>query len=148
MRMLENASSSTARISWRLRGTLKPSGIEVDVDMTTDIEMNLLTGQIIKRTEQWSLQRCSAIAKLAWIVSRAVWTATNLSKDVKNTTGSVLDSLTSMDEMEDDMYTTADPRDPMKFFQQNDTFKDDAIMFIAFLLMIYIVLKGYSIVFQ
>lgn len=148
MRMLDQPPGR-ARISWRLEGHVGRPGIPVDVDMTTDIDMNLLTGQIEKRVDSWSLPRCSPISKLAWLAWRAWWSVQGAAKDATKATSSVLDSLTSMDEGDEgDIYTQADPRDPMKFFQQRDSFKDDATSLIAFLLVVYIIVQGYTILFS
>ena len=131
MRMLD---SGTAIIDWRLQGTVGPTPI--DVDMTTRISMNLLTGQIEQHTDSWDLKRCNPAAA-------ASFTAANLAYQVKagsaaavTTTNNILDSLTSIDEDEGQI-TQADPNDPMKFFQQKDTFKEDALFFVGALMLFY-----------
>eukprot|EP00889_Picochlorum_renovo_P003692 jgi/Picre1/30722/NNA_006083.t1 len=68
MRMVDQA---TASIEWSVVGTIKGigplSGTPVAVDMTTTIEMNLLTGQIEKREDTWKMaSRSSLQGRLAW----------------------------------------------------------------------------------
>ena len=143
MRMVDQPPSSRARLDWQLQGTVAP-GIQVDVDRTTEVTLNLLTGQIEKRQESWSVQRGSAFGKAAWVAALLTWALSSSSRDARDATSSVLESLTSMD---DDVYQQSDPTDPTKFFQQRDSFKDDAISLIAFLLVLYIIIVGYSTLF-
>lgn len=49
-----------------------------------------------------------------------------------------------MDE-EEDYYS--DPTDPTRFFQENDTFKQDAISILFFFALIYALYKAYSTIF-
>lgn len=136
--------TGAAVIDWRLRGTVGP--FPVDVDMTSTISLNLLTGQIEKHEEAWSLRRCSPPAAAAWTTARAAWAASAGGAEVAKSTSSMLDSLTSMDE--DEGFTQPNPNDPMKFFQQKDTFKEDAFTFVGFLLLLYVMGQAWASVFK
>lgn len=142
---LRMEGSGTAVIEWRLTGTLGP--FPIDVDMTSTITMNLLTGQIEKHVDSWSLRRCSPPAAMAWTAARWAWALSAGGADAAKTTNTFLDSLTSMDES-DDTFTQANPNDPMRFFQQKDSFKEDATAFVGFLLVMYIVVQGFAIIFK
>ncbi|KAI8100942.1 hypothetical protein M9434_005326 [Picochlorum sp. BPE23] len=156
MRMVDQA---TASIEWSVVGTIKGigplSGTPVAVDMTTTIEMNLLTGQIEKREDTWKMaSRSSLQGRLAWNLARAVWGSVVRSRMARKTSANLIEKsidsvMGSVDDDEDAMSSyQADPMDPMKFFQQNDSFKDDAIALCIFLLVMYIIITGYSTVFS
>lgn len=146
MRMVDQPPSSRARLDWQLRGTVSP-GIQVDVDMTTEVTLNLLTGQIEKRQDSWSVTRCSTLGKAAWVAALLTWALSSSSRNARDATSSALESLTTSMDLDDNVYHQADPTDPTKFFQQRDSFKDDAISLIAFLLVLYIIIVGYSTLF-
>lgn len=136
MRMLDN---SAAEIRWRLTGKLGP--LPIDVAGTTEIAMNLLTGRIERHSEKWDLRACSPPAAAAWNAARLAWAAKQASTDASTAAGQVLDSLASVDE---DSYQQPNPNDPMKFFQQKDTFKQDAILFVGVLLLFYALVQAWA----
>lgn len=154
MRMLDDAPSSKACIEYTVVGTLnKPVDMSVEVDMTTIVTLNLLTGQIEAREDSWKTR--SFLGALAFNVARFAWGSFVKSREagktskalIEKSVGSVLGSLD--DDGDGDMSNfQADPRDPMKFFQQNDSFKDDATAFILFLLVLYIIITGYTTLFS
>lgn len=146
MRMVDQPPSSRARLDWQLQGTVAP-GIRVDVDMTTEVTLNLLTGQIEKRQDSWSVARCSTLGKAAWVAALVTWALSSSSRDARDATSSALESLTTSMDLDDNVYQQSDPTDPTKFFQQRDSFKDDAISLIAFLLVLYIIIVGYTTLF-
>lgn len=142
MRMVD---SSTAEIAWNVTG--KINSLSINVDMITEITMNLLTGQIEKHSDSWNLQKCSPPAAIAFTAARAVFALSAGGAEAAATTGSILDSLTSMDE-DNDSYTMPNPNDPMKFFTQKDTFKDDATVFVGFLLLMYVMTQAWAQLFK
>ncbi|KAL4433918.1 hypothetical protein ABPG75_000359 [Micractinium tetrahymenae] len=140
MRMLDN---SAAEIRWRLTGKLGP--LPIDVAGITEIGMNLLTGRIERHSEKWDLRGCSPPAAAAWNAARIAWAAKQASTDASAAAGQVLDSLASVDE---DTYQQPNPNDPMKFFQQKDTFKQDAILFVGVLLLFYALVQAWGQLFS
>jgi hypothetical protein len=142
MKMIDTGA---AEILWRVGGDVGPFGVEAD--MTTRIEMNLLTGQIEKHEESWNLSRCSPPSAIAWTAARALWAAKSSGAEAAEATNSMLDSLTSVDE-DDGFTTTRSPNDPMKFFQQRDSFKDDAYTYIGLLLLFYIMTMAWGQLFK
>ncbi len=156
MRMVDQA---TACLEWSVVGIAKGmgplSGTPVAVDMMTTIEMNLLTGQIERREDSWKMaSRSSVRGQLAWTLARAVWGSLVQSRMARKTSANLIEKsidsvMGSVDDDEDAMSSyQADPMDPMKFFQQNDSFKDDAIALCIFLLVMYIIITGYSTLFS
>lgn len=160
IRMIDEAPSSKARIDYTVVGTLRKPGsdgsrrdaglLKVEVDMSTTVTLNLLTGQIESREDSWKVR--SIVGALAWNAARFAWGSLVKSREARKKSSdfiekSVSSVLGSLDDADDMSNFQADPRDPMKFFQQNDSFKDDAIAFILFVLVLYIIITGYSTLF-
>jgi hypothetical protein len=142
MKMLDGA---TAELNWRLQGSIK--ALAVDIDMTTTVIMNLLTGQVEKHVDTWDLRRCSPPATAAFNLAKIAFALKTGSAAAAETTNSILDSLTSQDE-DDGGYIEPSANDPMKFFQQKDSFKDDAIFFIGFLTLAYVMVQAWGNLFK
>ena len=121
-------------------------GVQVDVDMTTNIEMNLLTGQIEKHTDEWDLQRCSPPAAAAFTLALLAFRVSSGSAAVVETTNSVLDSIASFDDDDGGQISAPNPNDPMKFFQQKDSFKEDAIFYVGVLMLAYFMWQAWAAV--
>ncbi|PSC69156.1 hypothetical protein C2E20_7333 [Micractinium conductrix] len=141
MRMLDN---SAAEIRWRLTGWVGP--LPVDVEGTTEVAMNLLTGRIERHSERWDLRLCSPPAAAAWTVTRALWAAKQASTDAGAAANQVLNTLTSVDD--EDTMTQADPNDPMKFFQQKDSSKQDTVFFVAIVLLFWAMVQAWTQLFS
>ncbi len=148
--MVDAAPSRQAIIEYTVEGKLNPdkdSGTAVTVDMKTALTLNLLTGQVEIREDSWSVR--SLMSKPAWNATRLAWAGVQKSREarkkgselIEKSVSSVLGSLDEEDSFQ------ADPNDPMKFFQQNDGFKQDAVSFSIFLLVLYIVVQGYTTLF-
>lgn len=137
--------TGSAEITWRLQGTVGPN-LNVDVDMTTRVNMNLLTGQVEEHTDSWDLRRCNAAAAAAFTFANLAYQMKAGSAAAVDTTNSILDSISSMDD-NDGQFTQANPNDPMKFFQQKDTFKDDAIFFIGGVMLVYFMAQAWGTIF-
>jgi hypothetical protein len=159
MYMVDAAPSQRACIEYTIDGILNSKkdestnmnsgGTAVTVDMKTTVTMNLLTGQIECREDSWNVR--SLLSKAPWNAARLGWAGIQRGREVRKKGSELIDKsvssvLGSLDDDEMDAYQ-ADPRDPMKFFQQNDSFKDDATTLIIFLLVLYIVVQGYSVLF-
>ncbi|GAB4818205.1 hypothetical protein N2152v2_005251 [Parachlorella kessleri] len=145
LRMLDNG---TAVVSWRVQGSLGALPLALDVDMDSQLSLNLVTGLIEKRSDKWDLSRCSPPAALAWTVSRMLWSAQQASLDAKEGTGRVLSSLNSMDSEDADIQLQRSPTDPTKFFQQNDNTMQDAFLFSAFVALLWVVAQAYGQIFS
>ena len=156
MKMMDVAPSSRACIEYTVEGILKKPGsdteglIPVEVDMTTTVTLNLLTGQIESREDSWKAR--SIVGKVAFSAARLAWGSVVKSREAGKKSGEFIEKsvnsvLGSLDDDTDMSNIQADPRDPMKFFQQNDSFKDDATAFMIFLLIIYIIITGYRTLF-
>ncbi|EFN57299.1 hypothetical protein CHLNCDRAFT_143902 [Chlorella variabilis] len=141
MRMLDNSS---AEIRWRLTGKL--GVLPIDVAGTTEIEMNLLTGRIERHREKWDLAACSPPAAAAWNASRALWAAKQASGDAQRAAGRALDTLTSVDD--EDQYSQPNPNDPGRFFQQGDTFKQDAALFVGVVMLFWGLVQAWASLFS
>jgi hypothetical protein len=143
LKMLDGA---TAQLDWCLQGKIK--SLSVDIDMTTIITMNLLTGQVEKHVDTWDLRRCSPPAVAAFNLAKLAFVLKTSSADAAQTTNTILDSLTSVDDDEGGGYIEPSANDPMKFFQQNDSFKDDAVFFIGAIALLYVMVQAWSHLFK
>lgn len=149
--MVDAAPSRQAVIEYTVEGNLNPdkdNGTAVTVDMKTTVTMNLLTGQIEVREDSWNVR--SLLSKPSWNAARLAWAGVQKSREARKKGSELIEKsvssvLGSLDDEEDTFQ--ADPNDPMKFFQQNDSFKDDAVTFTIFLLVLYIVVQGYTTLF-
>ena len=125
LRMLDNA---TAQIDWRLTGSLGP--FPLDLVGTTTLSLNLLTGRIEAQREAWDLSATPLPGRVAWSAAAAAWAVRRVGKDAAAATGRAIDTLSSSLDEEETIHPPG-PNDPMRFFQQRDTGKQDAITFTA-----------------
>ncbi len=153
MYMTDVAPSRQAIIEYTVVGYLNPDkdakdgGTAVTVDMKTAVTLNLLTGQVEVREDSWNVR--SLLSRPAWIAARLAWAGVQKSREARKRGSELIERgvssvLGSLDEEET---FQSDPNDPMKFFQQNDGFKQDAVSFSIFLLVLYIVVQGYTTLF-
>ncbi|KAL4855987.1 hypothetical protein ACK3TF_003434 [Chlorella vulgaris] len=140
LRMLDG---STAEIRWRLTGKL--GVLPIDVAGTTEISMNLLTGRIERHQERWDLSACSPPAAVAWTAARALWSAKQGSMDAGQAANKLLDTL-SMDG-DDGPMQQENPNDPSRFFQQKDTFKQDAALFVGVVALFWALTQAWATLF-
>jgi len=146
VKRLQMLDGATAQLDWRLQGNIK--SLSVDIDMTTVITMNLLTGQVEKHIDTWDLRRCSPPAVAAFNLAKIAFALKTGSADAAQTTNSILDSLTSVDDDDDGGYIEPSANDPMKFFQKDDSFKDDAIFFIGAITLLYVMVQAWTNLFK
>jgi len=128
-----------ATIVWRLRG--RNSGGELDVEVTTTLRLNLITGRATEVTERWDPAGSDAGAAAVLASSRK---ATALPKNIADAAARLGKSIEEKfgsgdDDQMKDVY--ADPNDPMKFFTNNNTPQDDYLQIALFLAAIYLVVK-------
>ena len=115
---------------------------KVDIRVTTELTMNLITGRATSVTESWDLEGCDAAAATFVNATRV---AAALPKNLADAAGKVGDELQGLiggdgeDEMGKDIQ--ADPNDPMKFFQNTNTPQDDYLQLALFASALYLVFR-------
>jgi hypothetical protein len=107
--------------------------------------MNLLTGRIERHQERWDLSACSPPAAVAWTAARALWSAKQGSMDAGQAANKLLDNL-SMDG-DDGPMQQENPNDPSRFFQQKDTFKQDAALFVGVVALFWALTQAWGTLF-
>ena len=128
-----------ATIVWRLRG--RNSGGDLDVEVTTNLRLNLITGRATEVTEVWDTSASDAGAAAVLASSRK---ASALPKNIADAAAKLGRSISDQfgsgdgDEMKD---VQVDPNDPMKFFTENNTPQDDYLQIALFIAAIYLVVK-------
>jgi len=133
MRMIEG---DQAVIEWRLTGENSAGALAIDWKST--LTLNLITGRVLRLEEEWDTSASDPSAAALFSTKRTAYSMSKRAASIGDKIGKALDDLTSGD---DEMEVFADPRDPMKFFQQKDTFQDDAIFFVGLLTVLYIITK-------
>ncbi|KAK9818910.1 hypothetical protein WJX81_001762 [Elliptochloris bilobata] len=138
LRMLDRG---TAVVSWRLRGSIGP--VPIDLDLESEFQLDLITGRVMRHSERWDLGRCSAPARLIWTARRAAWSAGQAAMDAKDAGGTVLGDRSGGDDAaQAGIY--ADPSDPTKMFQQDDNTFRDAVTFATFLAILWVFASAYE----
>lgn len=140
----------TAEIRWTVRGALSvfPS---VAVDVVSVFKLNLLTGRVTSHEEAWDCASAGTSGPAAGAVaaSRAAWAAKEASLDAGDGIGRAADSLSSLASMDEEPPMSANPNDPMKFFQgggQQEQQMNDAITLATALAILWAVYKGFEAV--
>lgn len=147
MYMLDAPPSRQAAIEYELEGLLDPnskSPTPVTVAMTTTVTLNLLTGQIEKREDSWNVR--SLLSKAPFNAARLAWAGVQKSREARKKGSELIEKSVSsvLGSMDEGDQFVPDPTDPTKFFQGGDNFKDDAINFVLFLAVAWVVVQGYS----
>lgn len=146
MRMLEGRGDA-AEITWRLQGTI--NNIQFTATLVETITLNLVTGQITEHRSRWAIEQGGLAASLAYLLTRVSWSLRQGATDAGEAGNRALQSLTSIDEGDESQGTIMrNPNDPTKFFQQQDTFYQDAIGLLLFLAVMYTIFQGWNAVFQ
>lgn len=138
MRMVD---PGTAEVKWQLCG--KVGVFPVDIPMTTTVQLNLVTGRVLQHNEGWDLSALSPPAAAAAVASRMAWSARQASQDAGEGLNKAAESLSSLTSMDDDQYYQ-NPTDPTRFFQQNNSERNDAINIALVVAGLYLVFKVYS----
>ncbi|KAL3141722.1 hypothetical protein ABBQ32_004405 [Trebouxia sp. C0010 RCD-2024] len=139
LRML---SRDVGAVSYRMRGSI--ATVPVDIDFEDVFELNLLTGRVLKHTESWDLSRCSLPGKVAFTASRLFWAARQQASDTKDGGSKLMESLSSMDEGDQQGFQ-ANPNDPTRFFQgPPDNGNKDLIQGALVIAVLYLIYNTYS----
>ncbi|CAK0783200.1 hypothetical protein CVIRNUC_006399 [Coccomyxa viridis] len=128
-------------ISWRLRGRL--GAVPIDIDFQSTFELDLITGRVTEHVDSWDTNRCGLPARLAWNASRAAWSLAETGKDLREDAGKLLGKVKGDDSggRQENIY--ADPSDPTKFFQQEDSTQKDLFSFALIAALLYLVASAY-----
>jgi len=114
---MEMVDKSTAAISWRARGSIGSS--PVDMRFTTTVTLNLLTGRIEGHKESWDLSRMPPPTSAKVTANRVAWSLQQRAKDMQEGLGKATESISnSMDGGGD--ASTGNPNgalDPTRFYQ-------------------------------
>ncbi len=146
MRMLDGRGDA-AEITWRLQGTI--NNVQFAATLVETITLNLVTGQITEHRSRWTVDQGGVAASLAFLLARLTWSLRQGATEAGEAGNRALQSLTSIDEDDESRdVIMRNPNDPTKFFQQQDTFYQDAVGFVLFLAVIYAIFQGWNTVFQ
>ena len=129
-----------ATIEWRLVGST-PGG-KLDVAVTTELVMNLITGRATKCTETWDASASDASAATFLKSTRA---ATAIPKNVADAARRAAKNLegklgSAEDAGAEDVYV--DPNDPMKFFTNSNKPEDDYLQYALIVAAVWLVYEG------
>lgn len=145
MRMVDGRGDA-AEVEWRLQGSL--GGTPFTARLVETLTLNLVTGQVVEHRSRWNVEQGGVVAGTRFFVTRLAWSLRQTAVDVGQASDRALQSLTSVDEDDASDTIMRNPNDPTKFFQQQDTFYQDAVAFVLFLAVMYAVFQGWTAVFQ
>lgn len=138
LRMLDKG---TALIDWRLRGQL--AVFPIDIDFVSTFELDLITGRVRTHESRWDLGRCGLPSRAAWLLSRALWSSQQAAQDARDGGAAALGKLTASRDEDDQRNIYADPTDPTKFFQQEDTGTKDFFSLALIAALLWLVASAY-----
>lgn len=129
-----------ATIEWRLVGTT-PGG-KLDVAVSTELVMNLITGRATRCKETWDASASDAGAASFLKSTRA---ATAIPKNVADAARRAAKDLgekfgSADDAGAEDVFV--DPNDPMKFFTNNNKPEDDYLQYALLVAALWLVYEG------
>ena len=139
-------SLDEATLTWELDARNDIGRVGVDVEAT--YKMNLITGRVLEHRERWVVNPSRTEAQAGPLLEstrkahalplNAIEMGDGIQKQIKEFTK----SLSQGDEDQGDYY--ADPNDPMKFFQQEDTSKTDLLQMALAASVIFLVTKVFE----
>ena len=139
-------SLDEATLTWELDARNDIGRVGVDVEAT--YKMNLITGRVLEHRERWVVNPSRTEAQAGPLLEstrkahalplNAIEMGDGIQKQIKEFTK----SFSQGDEDQGDYY--ADPNDPMKFFQQEDTSKTDLLQMALAASVIFLVTKVFE----
>ena len=132
----------------RLRGPLEAMlpellGPEVRVRYAADLTFNLISGRVSAMAVTWDLGGAGPLGAAAFLLARARYSAARAGASLSASVRRLVDGLDADDGGQSSF--TVDPRDPNKFFQQQDNTFNDAVQFSIGLLLMYTLVKALTI---
>lgn len=139
VQMLEGG---TAEIQWRLQGKVV-GALSVDIDVSSFFSFNQLTGRVEEHRDSFDFSRCGLPGRLAFTALRSGWAARQNFTDFQEDSGKWMQRFEKRD---DDMdMIQSDPTDPNKFFIQEDTTFNDAVLFAAVVSLFWVFAQAYQL---
>lgn len=138
---IEMTATDSVAISYRMQGTMKAYGGSFDVDVlyNANYSFNLISGRVINHTLQWDMSKTAPQNAFVFLLARLQYSVTRKFQDVSGAIQTFLDE--GLDG-NNNSNLTVDPRDPNKFFQQQDNTFQDAVQFCIALTLMYVLVKG------
>lgn len=137
IRKMSMAKEDVACIEWTIEGESKAGKIVVDVKSM--FTLNLISGRVLEREDTFRLDNCPVQTKAVFISSMSAYSLKAKAKDMAEVAKRISGSFSSFDESDEEYF--ADPRDPNKFFQQQDNTMSDAFQLATLIAAIYAVVK-------
>lgn len=137
VRKMSMAKEDVACIEWTIEDQSRAGNIVVDV--TSLFTLNLISGRVLKREDTFRLDSCPAQTRALFVSSMSAYSLRTRAKDVADAAKRISQSFSSFDESDEEYF--ADPRDPNKFFQQQDNTLSDAFQLATLIAAIYAVVK-------
>lgn len=141
-------SLDVATVRWELNG-VNDIG-RVGVDVTTTFKMNLITGRVMEHRETWKVNAARTEAQAGALLESTrkahalPLNMMELADKASKSINEISKSFASQDDG-DRSNIYADPNDPMKFFQQEDTSKTDLLQFALAASVIFLCTKVFEL---
>eukprot|EP00899_Mesostigma_viride_P000916 jgi/Mesvir1/10825/Mv07753-RA.1 len=131
-------------IDWVFTGRpTVPVAPQVQLRMRSVYEINQISGRVLRLTTSWDLGSCSPPAAAFFLATRLAYSVVQAGMDMGDMAARV-GSTAQEGGQGGNVY--ADPTDPRKFFQQEDSFQKDAIYFMLFVAILYTLAEGLKLV--
>jgi hypothetical protein len=131
-----------AIVEYRLVGDA-PGG-KADVAIKAVLTMNLITGRVVKHSEEWDFSECTGSSGVFLRAARRAAAAPKNVADAAKEAGKKIDTLVgsmgSFVSKEEEVFV--DPNDPMKFFTEGNKPEDDYLNAALILAAIWLVFEG------
>lgn len=142
--VLEMNGTDSVRVEWKTEAETDMGG-SITVNFKCDVSLNLISGRITKMKLTWNTEGSDGLAAIGFNVRRR---ADSVSLRATRTVEWLQRIVDGDGEEGQTGNLRVDPRDPNKFFQQEDTTFQDAVLFCIGITLMYILVKALVILNQ
>ena len=135
---LEMNGTDSVRVEWKTKAQADVGG-SIIVNFKTDVSLNLISGRITKMRLTWDTNGSDGLAAIGFNLRRRADSVSLRATRTAEWLQSIVDGDGDQNQPGN---LSVDPRDPNKFFQQDDTNFQDAVFFCIGITLMYILVKA------
>merc|ERR1711907_176012 len=135
---LEMNGTDSVRVEWKTKAQADVGG-SIIVNFKTDVSLNLISGRITKMRLTWDTNGSDGLAAFGFNLRRRADSVSLRATRTAEWLQSIVDGDGGQNQPGN---LSVDPRDPNKFFQQEDTNFQDAVFFCIGITLMYILVKA------
>lgn len=137
IKRMSMAKEDAVCIEWKIEDVMPAGKVIVDVEST--FKLNLISGRVLEREDKFNLDDCPLQTIPVFVSKMSAYSLKSKVKSVADAAKRISGSFSSFDESDEEYFS--DPRDPNKFFQQQDNTMSDAFQLATFIAAIYAIVK-------